>query len=61
MTPGCPEQFNIAFLLYILRWNRGPRRRTEQRLAGNERKVRRFRHPRELARWLTAGAPGAAD
>src|SRR5688572_6787154 len=52
MAPGCPEQFDFEFFRYIAQWNRGPRPRTEAKLAGHEAKVRRYRHPRQLKRWL---------
>lgn len=52
MAPGCPERFDLAFFLYILTFRRGPRRRTEAKLAGHEAKVRRFRSPDELRRWI---------
>jgi adenylate kinase family enzyme len=54
MAPGCPERFDPAFFLYILTFRRGPRRRTEQKLAGHAHKVRRFAHPRALRRWMDA-------
>jgi adenylate kinase family enzyme len=59
MTPGCPEHFDPRFFLYIATWNRGPRKRTEARLAGHEDKVRRFAHPRELARWMEGLRPSS--
>ena len=52
MAPGCPERFDPAFFLYILTFRRGPRRRTEEKLRGHEAKVRRFRHPHALRRWI---------
>lgn len=52
MAEGCPERFNLEFLLYIMNWNRGPRPRIEAKLKGHEGKVRRFRHPRGLEGWL---------
>jgi adenylate kinase family enzyme len=52
MTQGCPERFDLPFLIYLLRWNSGPRLRTQQRLRGHEHKVIRFRSPGELAIWL---------
>src|SRR5687768_9451090 len=54
MAPGCPERFDLEFFLYILTFRRGPRLRTEARLRGHEDKVRRFRRPAELARWLAS-------
>jgi adenylate kinase family enzyme len=52
MAPGCPERFDPAFLLYILTFRRGPRRRTEDRLRAHAHKVRRFAGPRALRRWM---------
>lgn len=52
MTDGCPERFDLAFLIYLLRWNSGPRLRAEQRLRGHEGKVLRFKTPAQLEAWL---------
>jgi adenylate kinase family enzyme len=52
MTDGCPERFDLEFLIYLLRWNSGPRVRTEQRLKGHENKLIRLRSPDELQRWM---------
>jgi adenylate kinase family enzyme len=52
MTEGCPERFDFEFLIYLLRWNSGPRPRTEQHLKGHEAKVIRLHNPEELQRWL---------
>ena len=52
MTEGCPERFDIAFLFYLIRWNGGPRLRTEARLKGHENKIIRLRNPDELQRWM---------
>lgn len=52
MTEGCPERFDWRFFLYILTFRRGPRQRTEARLAGHEEKVRRFTGPRAFERWV---------
>ena len=52
MAEGCPERFDAKFLLYVIRWNRGPRQRTEQSLRGHEHKVVRLKSPRDLAEWL---------
>jgi adenylate kinase family enzyme len=52
MTEGCPERFDIAFLFYLMRWNSGPRVRTEARLKGYEAKVIRLHSPADLQRWL---------
>ena len=52
MTDGCPERFDFGFLIYLLRWNSGPRIRTEQRLKGHEAKVARLTSPEALTQWL---------
>ena len=52
MPDNCPERFDGAFLWYVLRWNHGPRQRTEAQLLGHERKVVRLKNPRALADWL---------
>lgn len=52
MTPDCPERFDLAFLFYLMRWNSGPRPRTEQRLKGFEDKLIRLPSPEALQRWL---------
>jgi adenylate kinase family enzyme len=61
MAAGCPERFDAAFFLYILTFRRGPRRRTEERLAGHEAKVLRFRRPAELSRWLSGLAASRSE
>ena len=52
MTEGCPERFDLEFLVYLMRWNSGPRIRTEARLKGHENKIVRLRGPGELRRWM---------
>lgn len=52
MADDCPERFDAEFLVYVLRWNSGPRQRTELTLRGHEDKVIRLKSPRALARWL---------
>lgn len=52
MADDCPERFDAEFIFYMLRWNRGPRLRTEERLRGHEHKVIRLKSPRALADWL---------
>jgi adenylate kinase family enzyme len=52
MTDGCPERFNLEFLIYLMRWNSGPRLRAEQRLKGHEHKVIKLQGPDALTRWL---------
>ena len=52
MTEGCPERFDLEFLIYLMRWNSGPRIRTEARLKGHEDKIVRLQGPGELRRWM---------
>lgn len=52
MPDGCPERFDPAFFWYALRWNSGPRPRTEAQLVGYEDKIVRLRHPAALKLWL---------
>ena len=52
MASGCPERFDAEFFRYILTFKSGPGRRTEERLAGHEAKVKRFRRPGELRAWM---------
>jgi adenylate kinase family enzyme len=52
MTEGCPERFDLEFLIYLMRWNSGPGLRTEARLKGHEDKVIRLRSPDELENWM---------
>lgn len=52
MTEGCPERFDLAFLFYLMRWNSGPRIRTETQLKGHEPKIIRLQSPQELDRWM---------
>lgn len=54
MAEGCPERFDAAFLWYVANWNRGPRLRTEARIAPFANKVIRLTSPAALARWRTA-------
>jgi adenylate kinase family enzyme len=60
MTEGCPERFDLEFLIYLMRWNSGPRLRTEARLNGHENKVIRLRSPGELQRWMDSLSPATA-
>lgn len=58
MTEGCPERFDLAFFLYVMRWNQGPRLRTEERLAAHDGPVVRLKNPDALRAWLdTLPAP----
>ena len=52
MTEGCPERFDLEFLIYLMRWNSGPRPRMEAKLRGHEHKIIRLRSPDELQRWM---------
>jgi adenylate kinase family enzyme len=52
MTEGCPERFDLGFLIYLLRWNSGPRIRTEAKLTGHENKVIRLKSPDALNHWM---------
>ena len=65
MPEGCPERFDLPFFWYVLRWNSGPRPRTEAQLAGHEGKIVRLRSPTALSRWLetlpTASREASAD
>ena len=53
MTEGCPERFDLEFLFYILRWNHGPRPRTEAALKAFGGELVRLENPRALQQWLT--------
>jgi adenylate kinase family enzyme len=52
MTEGCPERFDLPFLFYLLRWNSGPRPRTEAKLKGHEAKIIRLKSPDALDSWM---------
>ena len=54
MPEGCPERFDFAFLWYLIRWNSGPRVRTERVLLGHESKVVRLKTPAALNDWIAA-------
>ncbi len=51
MPDDCPERFDLAFLWYMLNWNRGPRVRTEAAIAPWADRVVRLTSPRALALW----------
>lgn len=58
MPEGCPERLDLAFLWYLIRWNSGPRVRTERVLLGHEDKVVRLKSPAALNDWIaTLGNP----
>ena len=52
MTEGCPERFDLEFLIYLIRWNSGPRGQTERALQGYETKVVRLKNPAALSHWM---------
>jgi adenylate kinase family enzyme len=52
MTEGCPERLDLGFLIYLLRWNSGPRIRTEAKLTGHENKIIRLKSPDALRHWM---------
>lgn len=52
MPEGCPERFDLAFLVYLIRWNSGPKLRTEAALHGHENKIVRLGSPAALNRWM---------
>jgi adenylate kinase family enzyme len=52
MADGCPERFDLGFMLYLAGWHWGPRLRTEAVLREHEAKVIRLPGPRALKRWL---------
>ena len=52
MTEDCPERFDLGFLIYLIRWNKGPRLRMERQLTGHEDKIIRLKSPLELQRWM---------
>lgn len=52
MTEGCPERFDPKFLLYLIRWNSGPRLRTEEKLKHYTGTLVRLKCPADLAAWL---------
>ncbi|MCU0948122.1 MAG: topology modulation protein [Porphyrobacter sp.] len=54
MPEGCPERFDAAFFWYVMRWNSGPRPRTEAKLAGWRGTLIRLPTPRALAQWRKA-------
>lgn len=52
MADGCPERFDLGFLIYVLTWNGGPRRKNAAVLSGYEDMIVRFSSPRALETWL---------
>jgi adenylate kinase family enzyme len=61
MTEGCPERFDLAFMLYLAGWNWGPRPRTEVKLKGYEARVIRLTSPGRLKDWLDSIPSAAAS
>lgn len=53
MAEGCPERFDLDFFLYILKWNRNARPRTERLIQDFDGTLLRFRKPLDLEIWLT--------
>lgn len=50
---GCPERFDLEFLVYVLRFRKKFRSRTIETLQKNPHlKVHRFQYPKQLARFL---------
>ena len=52
MAEGCPERFNLPFLLYVARYPLGARRRNARKLEGFRGKLVRLRSPREAELFL---------
>lgn len=52
MAPGCPERFDLEFLLYVFTWRQKQRHRVLARLQGHENKLAVLRAPKELAAFL---------
>ena len=59
MPEGCPERFDAAFFWYVMRWNSGPRVRTEAKLAQFHGTLVRLTSPGALERWRDANGLGA--
>lgn len=59
MPEGCPERFDAAFFWYVMRWNSGPRVRTEAQLAQFRGTLVRLTSPRALERWRDANGLGS--
>ena len=57
MPEGCPERFDAGFMLYVARWNHGPRQRLEGYLRGHESKIVRLASPAAAEKWLDALPP----
>lgn len=53
MTEGCPERFDLQFILYLLTWNSGPRLRTEEKLKSFNGTLIRLKNPTELSCWMS--------
>jgi adenylate kinase family enzyme len=51
MPEDCPERFDLAFFWYVMKWNTGPRPRTEAAIAPWAAKVVRIKSPHQLAQW----------
>ncbi|MBN8500893.1 MAG: topology modulation protein [Sphingomonadales bacterium] len=54
MTDGCPENLNLEFLFYVLRFRSAWRKRNRRALDGFGGEIIRFSDPDETSRWLAA-------
>ena len=54
MAEGCPEQFDLAFLVYTARFRATARHRNEQKLRAFTGKLIRLRRPAEVERFLAS-------
>lgn len=59
MTEGCPENLNLEFLLYVLRFRSGWGARNGALMARFGGQVLRFGSPRETQDWLDSLPPSA--
>ena len=59
MAPGNPERLNLEFLSYVARWDHGPRRKVEAKLAGHEDRIVRLKTPHALDDWIAAATRAA--
>ena len=51
-APGCPERFDLEFLVYVAMFRRVKTPATERRLAGFDGEIIRFRRPRDAQVFL---------
>lgn len=59
-APGCPEQFDPAFIAYIAMFRARKRAKILRLIDGFAGPVHSFTHPRETERWLASLARGEA-